>query len=127
MKSLFALLAASSALTLSGCFVGIDDDAVFTVEWRIDGSDHPAACADFRVDAAYVEIHSRSGLDDYRTVRCEDFGTDFDLPPGTYWATVSLVDRSGFDVTTVIETDEYRLTAGGGNYVVADFPPSSFD
>ena len=61
MKSSIAF-AALMGTALSGCFVGVDDrggyadDAIFTVEWRIDGSRSPAACFDFDVDAAYVTI-----------------------------------------------------------------------
>lgn len=132
MKSYFAVLAALLGTALSsGCFVGIDDrrspgDAIFTVEWRIDGSSSPAACFDFGVDAAYVTVESRFGTEDAVTVNCEDFGYDFFLLPGRYWVTVQLLDRRQREITSVIETLEYDLYAGDGEVVVADFPPDSF-
>lgn len=131
MKSLFTLLVALSGIALSGCFVGVEDhghpdDAIFTVEWRIAGSSSRAACLDFGADWAYVTVESRFGTEDSATVPCEDFGYDFYLLPGTYWVTVQLLDRREREITSVIETDEYDLYAGNGEFVVADFPPSSF-
>lgn len=133
MKHGISLLAALLGTALSGCFVGIedrhhphDDDVLFTVEWRIDRSTSPAACFDFGVDSAYVTIESRFGTEDSVTVDCEKFGWDFYLPPGTYWATVQLLDRRGREITSVVETYEYDLYAGESEYVVADFPPDSF-
>lgn len=132
MKSLIPLLAALMGTALSGCFVGVDDrggrddDAIFTVEWRVDRSTSRAACLDFGADAAYVTIESRFGTEDSVTVPCEDFGHDFYLLPGSYWATVQMLDRGGREITSVVETDEYDLYAGDAEFVVADFPPDSF-
>jgi hypothetical protein len=134
MKSLIPLLAALSGLALPGCFVGVDhdhggayaDDALFTVEWSIDGSTDPDACLDFDAAYAYVTVESRYGTEADQTVPCERFSYDFYLPPGRYWVTVALQDRDRRDVTSVIETDSYSLAEGDSNYVVADFPPDSF-
>jgi hypothetical protein len=127
MKSLITLLAALSGIAFSGCVVdGGPSDAIFTVEWRIDGSSSRGACLDFGVDAAYLTVESRFGLEDEATLPCEDFGFDFYLPPGDYWVTAVLLDRRGREITSVIETDEYPLFAGDGEFVVADFPPDSF-
>ena len=129
MKSWIPLLAALSVTALSGCFVGVDDhhdDAIFTVEWTVDRSTSRVACLDFGADSAYVTIESRFGTEDSLTLPCEAFGHDFILLPGRYWATVQLLDRRGREITSVVETDEYDLYAGDGEYVVADFPPDSF-
>lgn len=132
MKTWIPLLAALSGIALPGCFVGVDhhgpydDDAIFTVEWRIEGSSHPAACLDFGAAYAYVTLESRFGLEDDRTVPCEDFGYDFYAAPGRYWVTVTLLDRGQRDITSTIETDSYSLPPGGGEVVVADFPEDSF-
>jgi hypothetical protein len=127
MKSLIALLAALSGIAFSGCVVdGGPGDAIFTVEWRIDGSASRLACLDFGADAAYVTVESRFRTEDSATVPCEDFGYDFYLAPGSYWATVQLLDRADREITSVVETDEFDLFAGDGEFVVADFPPDSF-
>lgn len=132
MKGLFVLLTALSGTALSGCFVGVDDrggyadDAIFAVEWRIDGSRSPAACFDFGVDAAYVTIESVYGTEQEATVNCEEFGIDFYVLPGDYWATVELLDRSGRPISSVVETREMPLFVGDHEYVVADFPPDAF-
>jgi hypothetical protein len=130
MKSWIPLLAALSGIALSGCIVdvadGYADDAVYTVEWRIDGSGHPAACRDFDAAFVYVTIESRAGTEDYATVPCEDFGVDFYLLPGRYWVTVTMLDRARFDISSTVQTDPITLRAGDGDYVVADFPPDSF-
>jgi hypothetical protein len=133
MKSLIPL-AALMGTALSGCFVGVDDrgrgsypdDAIFAVEWRIDGSRSPAACFDFGVDAAYVTIESRFGTEQEATVNCEDFAIDFYVEPGDYWATVELLDRTGRPISSVVETREMPLYAGDDEYVVAEFPPDAF-
>jgi hypothetical protein len=131
MKSLIPLLAALSGIALSGCVVGVDDrgapgDGIFTVEWRIDGAASRADCAYFGADVAYLTVESRFGREDEATVPCEDFGYDFFLLPGDYWVTVQLLDRRDRPISSIIETDEYPLYAGDGQYVVADFPPDSF-
>lgn len=130
MKSLIALLAALSGFALSGCVVGVDGggpgDAIFTVEWRIDGAAIRGDCAYFGADVAYLTVESRFGTEDSATVPCEDFGYDFYLLPGSYWVTVQLLDRRDRPVSSVIETLEYDLYAGDGEVVVADFPPDSF-
>jgi hypothetical protein len=133
MKSLLAaLLVVVSGTALTGCVVGVDDrrsyddDALFTVEWTIAGSSRGIACDDFGAYDAYVTIESRFGTEDSTTVACDRFGVDFYLLPGTYWATVQMLDRGGREISTVLETDEYDLYAGDAEYVVADFPPDSF-
>jgi hypothetical protein len=132
MKSWIPSLAALMGTALSGCFVGVDDrggyadDAIFSVEWRIDGSRSPAACFDFGVDAAYVTIESRFGTEQEATVDCEDFGVDFYVQPGDYWATVELLDRTERPISSVVETREMPLFAGDDEYVVAEFPPDAF-
>lgn len=132
MKTWIPLLAALSGFALSGCFVGVDrdghyaDDAIFTVEWRIEGSSHPDACLDFGARYAYLTVESRYGTEDDRTLPCEDFGYDFYVPPGTYWVTVTLLDRDHRDITSTIETDSYTLYENDGTDVVADFPEDSF-
>jgi hypothetical protein len=127
MKSLITLLAALSGIALSGCVVdGGPGDAIFTVEWRIDGRASRADCAYFAADVAYLTVESRFGVEDEATVPCEDFGYDFYLAPGDYWVTVELLDSRDRPVATGIETDEYPLFAGDGEVVVADFPSDSF-
>lgn len=131
MKSRIPLLGMvmGLALALQGCFFAVDHDAhdaIFTVEWRVDGSSHPDACWDFGAEYAFITVESRYGLETSRTVACERFGYDFYLAPGRYWVTVTLQDRHHDDITSVVETDSHTLYEGGGDYVVADFPPDSF-
>jgi hypothetical protein len=129
MKSWISLLAVLSSIALSGCFVGVahdDSDAIFTVEWRIEGSSRRNACLDFGAEYAYVTVESRFGTEDYQTLPCEDFGYDFYVPPGRYSVTVTLLDSSHRDITTVLETASYSLGEGDGEVVVADFLEDSF-
>jgi hypothetical protein len=132
MKTWIPLLAAMMGIASPGCFVGVDrdghyaDDAIFTVEWRIEGSADRDACLDFDAAYAYLTIESRYGTEDDRTVRCEEFGYDFYVPPGRYWATVTLLDPNEHEITTTIQTDPETLYENDGTYVVADFPADSF-
>jgi hypothetical protein len=132
MKSWIPLLvAALLGPSLSSCFVGVDrnrydDEALFTVEWTVDGANDSEVCFDFDAEYAYVTVESRYGVEAEDTVLCDRFGIDFYVLPGDYWATVQLLDRAERPITTVVETDTYPLYEGDREYVVADFPPSSF-
>jgi hypothetical protein len=98
-----------------------------SVEWTIEGSTDPRACADYDVDHAYVTIEDDRGLVDEAEVSCEAFGYAAPpLPPGIYWATVTLRDASGYDLTDVAETDDHELPPGVSDYVSINFSGSSF-
>jgi hypothetical protein len=129
MKSWIPLLSAVAGLALPGCFVGVDhdhDDAVFSVEWSIDGAAHGADCDYYGAAYADVSIESRAGTEDYVVVPCDRFQHDFYLAPGRYWVTVTLLDENDEEVSTTIKTESYDLYEGESEYVVADFPPDSF-
>ena len=131
MKRLFStLLLTLSSITASGCMVDVDhpghyyDDAIFTVEWTVDGTTNPAECSRSGARYAYVRVESRYGVEAERTVPCEDFGTDFTVPPGRYWVHVVLLDRQHVDRTESVETDPRYVE--DSDYVVIDFPADSF-
>lgn len=132
MRSWIPLLGTLAFLVMPGCVVAVDHDgpgfgdALFTVEWTVDGSTQPAACWDFGAEYAYVTVESRYGVEDYRTLSCERFGYDFYLPPGRYWVTIVLQDRHHDDITAIVETGSRTLYAGESDYVVIDFPGDSF-
>jgi len=90
----------------------------------VDGTTDPAECSRSDARYAYVRIESRYGLEAEREVPCEDFGTDFSLPPGRYWVTAVLLDRRHDDRTESVETDPRYVE--DGDYVVIDFPADSF-
>jgi hypothetical protein len=130
MKSWIPLLTAVAGIALPGCFVGVDhdhqDDAVFTVEWSIDGATDGADCDYYGAAYADVTVESRYGTEDYAVVPCDRFQHDFYLAPGRYWVTVTMLDSHDDEVSTPVRTDSYDLFEGDSEYVVADFPPDSF-
>ena len=130
MKSWIPLLMAFVGLALlPGCFVGIDHHSgggsVFTVEWTIDGATHGSDCDYYGARSVYITVESHHGTVDDATVSCDRFGYDFDVPPGIYWVTVTMLDSHDNDVSTTIRTDDYDLRGDDG-YISADFPPDSF-
>jgi hypothetical protein len=135
MKRWISLWTMCLGLISPGCMVGVDhghgsggyyDDALLTVEWRVDGSTHPDACWDYGAEYAYITVESRSGVEESRVVSCDAFSYDFYLPAGRYWVTISLQDGRHDDITSVIETDSRTLYDGESSYIVAEFPDSSF-
>jgi hypothetical protein len=130
MNRLFSTLMLSwTAISASGCMVDVDHpghyyDAVFTVEWSVDGTTDPAECARSGARYAYVRVESRYGVEDEHEVPCEDFGTAFTLPPGRYWVHAVLLDRRHAERTESVETDSQYVD--DGDYVVIDFPADSF-
>jgi hypothetical protein len=134
MKRWIPLWAMCVGMALPGCMIPVDhdhggfyaDDAVLTVEWRVDGSTHPNACWDFGAEYAYITVESRYGVEDTKLVSCDAFGYDFYLPAGRYWVTISLQDSRHDDITSLVETDARTLFEGDSSSVVADFPESSF-
>ncbi|MET0384911.1 MAG: hypothetical protein ABW321_03080 [Polyangiales bacterium] len=136
MKALLPCgLFAFGLASMSGCVVAVDDDrnggrrgdAYFTVEWEIDRSQNPDRCIEYSVDYAFVTVNSRDGFVTDRSVPCEEFGTEFTVPPGSYWASVVLVDRFDDDRTETAETDDRPfLYDGDSDYVVLNFPDDSF-
>ena len=130
MKIWISMLTLLLGLTASGCFVDLDrpghyhDDAILTVEWSIDGRTDPRECRASGADYAYVRVESGDGVVDEQEVPCEDFGTDFWLPPGRYWVVIVLLDRRHNDRTETVETDRRYLD--DGDFIEVDFPADSF-
>lgn len=129
-------LALGAALQLSGClFVAEDDDrgleplpfGTLTVNWSIDGLRDPIDCEDFGVDRLELVIFDLAGNEvDELEPFCEAFGISVDLPEGSYFADVTLVDS--FDrAATLTETLEALDIIGGTDLSVGvDFPVDSF-
>ena len=130
MKIWISMFSLALGLTASGCLVEADhpggsyDDAVFTVEWSVDGYTSARECDASGARYAHITVLSDYGVEAEREEPCDKFGTDFYLEPGRYWVEVVLLDRSGRERTETVETDSRFVE--DGDYVVIDFPADSF-
>lgn len=129
-------LALTAALQLSGClFVAEDDDdglepwpvGTLTVNWSIDGLTDPIDCEDFGVDRMEVVIFDLAG-DEVAELEpfCEAFGVSVDLPEGSYFADVTLVDTFDRAATLTETLDALDIIGGTDLTVGVDFPVDSF-
>lgn len=129
-------LALAAALQLSGClFVAEDDDdrlqplplGTLTVNWSIDGLRDPFDCEDFGVDRLELVIFDLAGDEvDELEPFCESFGISVDLPEGSYFADVTLVDSFDRAATLTETLDALDIIAGTDLTVGVDFPVDSF-
>jgi hypothetical protein len=131
MKIWISMFSLALGLTASGCLVDVDHpgghaagDALFTVDWSVDGTDSARECDYFGARYANVTIMSSYGVEDEQEISCDAFGADFYLEPGRYWVEIVLLDRSGHEITETVETDSRYVE--DGDYVVVDFPADSF-
>lgn len=129
-------LALGAALQLSGClFVADDGDDGFeplplgtlTVNWSIDGLSDPIDCEDFGVDRLELVIFDLAG-DEVAELSpfCESFGVSVDLPEGSYFADVTLVDSFDRAATLTETLDALDIIGGTELAVGVDFPIDSF-
>lgn len=130
MRNWISTISLVFGLSASGCMVDVDhpshydDDALFTVEWSVDGSTDPRDCDASGARYAAIRVESKYGTEAEREVPCDEFGTDFYLPPGRYWVDIVLLDRSHQETTRSVETDSRYVE--DSDYVVIDFPADSF-
>jgi len=131
MKSSLSWVGLAMGSLLSGCIVAVDHhdsgyNSVLTVEWSINGSQSPSRCTQSAVSTALITVSSSRGYDTEIEVDCQDFGRDFEVPPGRYRVTVQLLDYDGESRTTAATTDSRELYEDDSDYVVVDFGEESF-
>jgi hypothetical protein len=121
-----------AAVLTTGCFVGDDDDGYYApvgtlvVDWTVDGSKDPAACADFGVDSVDIVVLTRRGeLVDELQPYCERFAATVDLVPGAYSIEATLQDADGVLITTTVQANA-RVYDLESTVTPVDFPADSF-
>ena len=147
MSKLLSRLAGCLLLLTGGCYVdgyadypGHYDDApppvsppppryaegVLRVEWSIAGVFDPYECQFSATYGAAIIIETPSGgfVDEY-TEDCEAFEANVTLRPGTYVATVVLLDEDGYERTTAVSVP-VTIYSGYQTDLPVDFPPDSF-
>ncbi len=129
-------LALGAALQLSGCIFVAEDDGrdlapipfgTLTVNWTIDGLREPLDCEDFGVDRLELVIYDPGGaVVDELSPFCEAFGVSVDLPEGSYFADVTLVDSFDRSATLTETLEALDIIEGTDLVVGVDFPVDSF-
>jgi hypothetical protein len=128
-------LALGAALQLSGCLVVADDDppleplplGTLTVSWSIDGLREPLDCEDFGADRLELVIYDPAGeVVDELDPFCESFGISVDLPEGSYFADVTLVDSFDRSATLTETLEAIDIIGGTDLSLGVDFPVDSF-
>jgi len=129
------LLIGVMTTVLSGCGASSDrsptpvasHDGVLTVAWSIDGSTDPTQCSvrGVRTVDIVVETPARDVADE-RVAPCEALVAEMSLPPGAYYADITLLDQFEAPVTQTVYLGRVRLYGADEWFIDADFPPDAF-
>jgi hypothetical protein len=128
MKS---LLFGLGLLVLPGCVVGVEHDhgsapSTLTVDWTIDGTHNPSECRQGDTPSILIQVLTRRDNVFEREFDCEESSVTFDIAPGTYIVSATLLDPGGRDATTTVDSDEFDLLYDDDYTVNIDFPSDSF-
>lgn len=136
------LLSVATALALAvvatGCTSPAGNDVVvvqpneplagtLTVDWTLEGSTDPSACALSGTDVIEVSVQDPAGneLAAYQQA-CASFATSITLGAGDYRATAVLLDQNNVPRTTRIAVAPFPLRGNDELHVPVDFPADSF-
>ena len=130
------LLGLALCALLPGCIVAADDSGPppaaassgsLVLDWSIDGSKNPDQCDQSDSSMLDITVTTTSGAPAGEFQQsCRAFATTVDLPAGTYNAEAVLMDGSGHDRTTAVETGTFSILGHDELSVPVDFPASSF-
>jgi hypothetical protein len=128
MKSLWFGL---GLLVLPGCVVGVEHDhdsapSTLTVDWTIDGTHNPSECRQGDTPSILIQVLARRDIAFEREFDCEESSVTFDISPGTYFVSATLLDSRGDDATTTVDSDDFDLLYDDDYTVNIDFPADSF-
>lgn len=129
MRSIIPVLVAT-LFASSGClFVGDDHPAPhgsLVVDWTIEGSKDPGACADFGADRIDVVVETWDGalVGEYQE-DCAAFATSIPLFVGDYRSSAALIDVSGAQLTTDV-AERFTIFEAETHVSAVDFPADSF-
>src|SRR5450755_831155 len=108
------LLGLAFCALLPGCIVAADDagpapaapsSGALVLAWSIDGSTNPDQCDHSVSSTLDITVTTTSGAPAGEFQQsCRAFATTVDLPRGIYNAEAVLIDGSGHDRTTAVET-----------------------
>ncbi|HEV8547537.1 MAG TPA: hypothetical protein VGQ57_00895 [Polyangiaceae bacterium] len=119
-------LAACTASTDSGAVV-VNEDSVLTVDWTVDSTTDPVACADEGADSIDIVVETPGGAPVVEVSDvCEAGQSRIRLAPGDYAGDAVLQDSAGHTITTAVDLGPIRLFGGDDLVVDVDFPRDSF-
>jgi hypothetical protein len=132
------LLLSLALASLSSClFVAPDDpqpvparselSGFLVVDWTIDATTQPNACAQGDASWLRLSVFTRSGLHmgDFAE-DCGAFTTRVQLSPGVYFAEAVLEDADGLPRTAVVTLDQFTIVGNDTLAIAIEFRPSSF-
>jgi hypothetical protein len=134
-----AVALAALAPVASGCFVDTDPepatvvvptapaDGTLVVDWTISGVRDPAQCRQGAAEMIVINVTFDNGqLAGTFEQRCDAFATSFQLAPGRYTATATLVDVARQPRTTAAPIDPFTILGNDQLTIPIDFPADSF-
>lgn len=129
------LLIAMITTVLSGCIASSEGsptpvashEGVLTVTWSIDGTADPAQCSVRGVSAVDIVVETPARAVAAELVEpCEASLAQAALPPGAYYADITLLDRSDSPITQTVYLGRVRLYGADEWIIDADFPVDAF-
>jgi len=128
------LLVGIASLALSGCVASSEPDTtagpppegLLTVTWSIDGTTDPTQCAVRGAGAVDIVVETPLRVVAAELVEpCEASVAQMALPPGAYYADITLLDRLDDPITPTVYLGRVRLYGADEHIIDADFPLNS--
>ncbi|HEY4104104.1 MAG TPA: hypothetical protein VGM44_09440 [Polyangiaceae bacterium] len=105
----------------------VEDSGSLVLDWSIDGTKDPDQCDESGATTIDISVTASDGSPAGEFQQsCRAFATTIDLPPGRYDALAVLLDDSGHDRTTAVDTGGFTIYGDEELSVPVDFPASSF-